>query len=254
MAVTPRSLRRHLHRNPGMIRVAAGILAGAVGMTTAAYGVLFIVQPFDGNGARSAPRSGGAEPSSPQQDLVAAVLGLVPSDGGVQAPSTDDLLFAMPITGDLVASVVDTLNPSSNGSNGVYPGGPEQPKPLLPGIGVQPPKGGGGEGSKGLIVPNVNVTPPSGLVPSVDGVSALCPALPPALDPGVGREPQPTAVGSAQPAWASSKTQPADDSASKSAAQSDAAAGTDQSAQDDQQPAEGHSSCTPAPTQATATA
>lgn len=152
MPVTPRSLRRRLRNNPAAVKVGAGVLASAIGMTTAAYGVLHIVVPFKGNGARSDYRPASDEPTSPQADLVNTLLALVPSELPADEGSDTLASFSLDGTGALVTSVVDSVNGSGNGAVNPGSGGGDT--------------GGGGGGNGGSLFDNFgdgpDWTPPGG--------------------------------------------------------------------------------------------
>lgn len=163
MPVTPRSLRRRLHNNPAAVKVGAGVLAGAIGMTTAAYGVLHIVVPYKGNFTRSDTRSAPEEPASPTADLVNTLLALVPSELPAEDGSDPLASFSLDGAGALVTSVVDSVNGSPNGavppsSGGGNTGGSDGGGGLFDNIGDGPtwtPPGGDG-GEQGIDVPSAS--------------------------------------------------------------------------------------------------
>lgn len=149
MPVTPRSLRRRLRSNPAAVKVGAGVLASAIGMTTAAYGVLHMVVPFKGNGARSDMRPAAEDPSSPVTDLTGTLLALIPtelpSDGGSEALNS----FSIDGAGALVTSVVDSVNGSTNGAVGGGSEGGTGGSGGGNGGGLLGSIGGGGSGGNG---------------------------------------------------------------------------------------------------------
>jgi hypothetical protein len=184
MPVTPRSLRR----NAGFVRVGAGVVAGAVGMTTAAFGLLHVVQPYKGNGAVSGSgQSADPGPTSPTQDLTDAVLAMAPAEVPVDDTVGETLAMSLP-TDSVVTAVVDTIksqtggNSSSGGGSNAGDGSGGGGLVLNPGIN-QPNLGGGSggdEGSKGLETPDVNITPPD-VLPESSCDSVLPAALVPAF-------------------------------------------------------------------------
>jgi hypothetical protein len=198
MPVTPRSLRRRLRNNPAAVKVGAGVLASAIGMTTAAYGVLHIVVPFKGNGARSDVRPASEEPSSPQADLVNTLLALVPTELPAEDGSDALASFSLDGTGALVTSVVDSVNGSANeaanpGSGGGGTGGGGGNGGLFDNFGDGPtwtPPGGGGD-EQGLDAPSLSQLTPGITAPdlALEGEEE-CPAAedgtteePSAIDP-----------------------------------------------------------------------
>jgi hypothetical protein len=192
--VTPRSLRRSLHRrNPNAAKVAAGFMATAVGMTTAAFGVLHMTTPFKGNGARTDTWDS-SQNAGPIDGGLMNILSLIPI-----TPTTPDggaLGFTLPDSATVTTPVIELADSvtGGNGSNSpVTPGDPQGPSSILPNIGSiggpglnRPGSGGGstdpGDGSD----PTLNITPP-------DTSAALCTVAPltPAIDPSV--VPTPTA-------------------------------------------------------------
>ncbi|HEV7886853.1 MAG TPA: hypothetical protein VGO92_04785 [Acidimicrobiales bacterium] len=201
MAVTARSLRRSLSRNPAYGRVGAGIVAGVVGMSTAAFGVFHMVQPYKGNGARSEQKPASAEPSNdPAPTFSALDLTPVVSQTPIDATSGLDL-YSVPAE-FLTGGVVSVVDAAPTGTT--TPSNPGQPKPGGPGI--VPPGGTitppGFQGPPGrtpdvgdALAPTSNITPPSfgalGTLPPVC-TGSVAPAVTPEL-------PQP-AVAPAQPA------------------------------------------------------
>ena len=199
MAVTARSLRRrNLRSNPAAVKVGAGILAGVVGMSTAAFGVLQMVHPYKGNGARSEPRAAQEESSSPTTDLVASILGLTTTESPSSNSSGDEFALSISGTDTIVTSVVDSVQGSPNGSTSPTPGGGGSGSPNKPTL--VPTLGGGNgggpgrdEGSKGLNTPSVNVTPPVLPLTPMECPTAPAELTPAFLAPAPEPEPEPAA-------------------------------------------------------------
>lgn len=196
--VTPRSLRRALQRKPAAVRGGAGVLAGIIGMSAAAYGVSLVIEPYKGNGVRSAAESRDTL-GAPAGGLVASIIDLVPSTqpGGLSADS--GLLYSLDTSSDFVLSIVDGVQPPVNGGVTPPPGGDGGGggSTLLPDL--TPPPGGGSHDGSGIKAPNVGVIPPTA-VPGLDGADLDCPELapPPELAPDlVESEPAPSEAGEA---------------------------------------------------------
>lgn len=191
--LSSRTLRRaNLRRNPAVVKATAGVVAGMVGMSTAAYGLLHVIQPYKGNGARSAEQA--SDGGSGSGDLIASIIDLVPAELGVNEIPGSDSLYSLSSAGEFVLSIVGgvqppatgTVTPPSGGDSGGGPdGGGGSGGGLLPwnGGSVTPPPGGGSSDGSGWNIPNVSITPPTVVTPGLGGVDPYCsePAPPPGL-------------------------------------------------------------------------
>jgi len=201
--VTSRSLRRALQSKPTAVKASAGVLAGVIGMSAAAYGLTQFIQPFKGNGARSAAEAR-ETPGSPSDNLIASLIDIVPSEPLGGGFATDGVLHSLESGSQFVLSIVDGVQPPANGGVTPPPGGGTgggdgggNGGGILPwdGGSITPPPGGGDHDGSGMDVPSVNVLPPTVVTPGLGGVDFACPQLapPPGLAPNLGgSEPAPS--------------------------------------------------------------
>jgi hypothetical protein len=172
-------------------RIGAGVVATAMGASTAAFGLYQMIHPYQGNSMHSGTPQGG-NPASPLLETIVALVPEVPSGLPGDEPVQDPGLSIPPVS--IATDVITSAQQVLQNTLSQEPGNGGSPTPVLP---VPPPSGGivppivlpPGDGTQGG--PGINLGP-------VDGVLPPCATAP--VESVATEPPVPTPVASPAPA------------------------------------------------------